>query len=54
MDELGKGMVRLRVHASTMNCGSEFFGAEDLAAKLLELSTALPYDWRALTQAVEG
>src|ERR1035441_5870607 len=31
----------------------EFFGAEDLAAKLLELSKAMANDWAALARAVE-
>ena len=31
----------------------EFFGAEDLAAKLLELSKAMNNDWPAFAQAVE-
>ena len=31
----------------------EFFGAEDLAAKLFELSQAMANDWRSFTQAVE-
>ncbi len=30
-----------------------FYGAEDLAAKLLELSQAMANDWRAFSQAVE-
>jgi hypothetical protein len=31
----------------------EFFGAEDLAAKLLELSKAMSNDWPAFSRAVE-
>jgi hypothetical protein len=31
----------------------EFYGAEDLAAKLLELSKAMANDWPAFTRAVE-
>lgn len=31
-----------------------FFGAEDLAAKLLELSKAMVNDWSAFEKAVEG
>ena len=31
----------------------EFFGAEDLAAKLLELSKAMANDWPAFARAVE-
>src|ERR1039458_2104093 len=31
----------------------EFYGAEDLAAKLLELSKAMANDWRAFARAVE-
>jgi hypothetical protein len=31
----------------------EFFGAEDLAAKLLELSKAMANDWQAFARAVE-
>lgn len=31
----------------------EFYGAEDLAAKLLELSKAMANDWTAFSQAVE-
>lgn len=32
----------------------EFFGAEDLAAKLFELSQAMANDWPAFSNAVEG
>lgn len=32
----------------------EFFGAEDLASKLFELSQAMANDWPAFSQAVEG
>jgi len=32
----------------------EFFGAEDLAAKLLELSKAMSNDWPAFARAVES
>ena len=31
----------------------EFFGAEDLAAKLFELSQAMANDWQAFARAVE-
>ena len=31
----------------------EFFGAEDLAAKLFELSQAMANDWQTFTHAVE-
>ena len=31
----------------------EFFGAEDLAAKLLELSKAMANDWPTFARAVE-
>jgi hypothetical protein len=31
----------------------EFFGAEDLAAKLFELSQAMTNDWQAFARAVE-
>jgi hypothetical protein len=31
----------------------EFFGAEDLAAKLFELSQAMANDWQAFSRAVE-
>ncbi len=32
----------------------EFFGAEDLAAKLFELSQAMANDWPTFSNAVEG
>lgn len=32
----------------------EFFGAEDLAAKLVELSQAMANDWPTFSNAVEG
>ena len=31
----------------------EFYGAEDLAAKLLELSKTMANDWRTFARAVE-
>ena len=31
----------------------EFYGAEDLAAKLFELSQAMANDWQAFARAVE-
>ena len=31
----------------------EFFGAEDLAAKLFELSKAMANDWQSFARAVE-
>ena len=33
---------------------SEFYGAEDLAAKLLELSKAMPNDWPAFPRGREA
>jgi len=38
---------------ATSDLRIEFFGAEDLAAKLFELSQAMSNDWAAFAQAVE-